>query len=159
MRTLEETVGGIYNAAVTEPVAQMNLWQKMANRLVSLFIAYLIVMTMAAVMFSVIEGKNLSDGYWWASVTATTVGYGDMFPTHTASKFFGAIFMHICSFIVAPVITAKMAAHMIVDSNAWTHDEQEEMKNNSRLQVQLLQNVQTQLQAITARLDALETES
>lgn len=151
-KQIERAGADIYDVAVTQPMAQMNMLQKMANRLLSLLIAYLIIMTAAAVMFAMIEGKNLGEGYWWASVTATTVGYGDTFPTHTLSKFFGAIFMHVCSFLIAPIITAKFAAHLIVNSDAFTHTEQEELKANARRQTELLEQ-------IMLRLDALEKKS
>lgn len=151
-KQIEQAGHDFLTSTVLEPVHELSLMQKMFNKLFSLLIAYLAIMTFAAVMFSIIEGKDLSDGYWWATVTATTVGYGDMFPTHTISKFFGAIFMHICSFLIAPIITAKMAAHLIVDSNAWTHEEQEEIKRHSRKQTEMLQE-------LLLRLDALEKKS
>jgi voltage-gated potassium channel len=150
-RQIEQAGSDILSTAV-HAGQELTLMQKMFNRLFSLLIAYLLIMTLAAVMFSFIEGKKLAEGYWWASVTATTVGYGDYSPTHTSSRFFGAIFMHICSFLVAPIITAKLAAHMIVDSNAWTHDEQEQIKQNSEETLRLVQE-------IAARLDALEKKS
>lgn len=152
MRKQIERAGSDILSAAADAGSELTLMQKLFNRILGLVLAYLLIMTIAAVMFAVIEGKELSNGYWWATVTATTVGYGDLYPTHLSSKIFAGIFMHICTFIISPIITAKFAAHLIVNSDAFTHEEQEELKNQSRQQVELLQ-------AIMDRLDALEKKS
>lgn len=131
---------------------ELNLMQKLANKILSLAIAFAIIMTIAAVSFAVIEGKELSNGFWWATVTATTVGYGDLYPTHLSSKLIGGTFMMICTFIIVPIVTAKFSAHLIVNSDAFTHEEQEELKAQARRQTELLES-------IMARLDALENKS
>lgn len=131
---------------------ELNLMQKLANKIMSLALAFALIMTIAAVSFAIIEGKDLSNGFWWATVTATTVGYGDLYPTHLLSKLIGGTFMMICTFIIVPIVTAKFSAHLIVNSDAFTHAEQELIKDN---QAQMLE----MLQSISERLDALENKS
>lgn len=131
---------------------ELNLMQKLANKILSLAIAFALILSIAAVSFAVIEGKEISNGFWWATVTATTVGYGDLYPTHLSSKLIGGTFMMICTFIIVPIVTAKFSAHLIVNSDAFTHAEQEELKAQARRQTELLES-------IMARLDALENKS
>jgi len=40
----------------------------------------------AGAAFAALEGHSLADGMWWAFVTVTTVGYGDVVPGTTAGK-------------------------------------------------------------------------
>lgn len=115
--------------------------QKMANKISHVLIAFFILNAVAAISFSLIEGKDLTNGFWWATVTATTVGYGDLYPTQLSSKLIGGAFMYICVFIVVPIITAKMSAQLIVDSNAFTHAEQEQLKKQSAEQLELLREL------------------
>jgi voltage-gated potassium channel len=150
-RKIEQAGSDLWTAAAGAG-QELTLMQKLFNRVISLAIAYGLIMTIAALMFSFIEGKDITDSFWWATVTATTVGYGDMFPTHPWSKFLAGVFMHVCTFIIAPIITAKFAAHLIVNSDAFTHEEQELLKNQSREQVELLRE-------IMERLDRLENKS
>lgn len=152
MRRQIERAGTDLIGAATGAGEELNLMQKLANRILSLALIFLAIMTFAAVSFSIIEGKDLTNSFWWATVTATTVGYGDLYPTHLWSKIIGGTFMFICTFVIVPIVTAKFSAHLIVNSDAFTHAEQEELKDQSRRQVELLEN-------IMARLDALENKS
>ena len=43
--------------------------------------------------------KTIPESFWWAIVTMTTVGYGDMAPKTTTGKAFGA-FCASCSLLI-----------------------------------------------------------
>lgn len=80
-------------------------------------LGYIIVLTLLMAMgiggvFAILEGANLLDGLWWAIVTVTTVGYGDMFPVTPAGRFAAALLMLLGIGFVA-FITASIAAHFV----------------------------------------------
>lgn len=57
-----------------------------------------IVLTAMAIMFGAVgimytEGMSFSDGLWWAFVTATTVGYGDLSPSTGLGRIIAAVLM------------------------------------------------------------------
>jgi hypothetical protein len=39
--------------------------------------------------------RSILDGFWWFFVTATTVGYGDVFPTTTMGRMFGLLCVYV----------------------------------------------------------------
>lgn len=97
-----------------------------------LVIIYLSVLILAALMFSGLEHKSIWDSFWWACVTAMTIGYGDLYPVTTGGRIVGIFLMHIVPLIVIPLVTARMASKLIVNSDAFTHREQEELKESVR---------------------------
>lgn len=139
----------LINAVGTQ---QLSLMQKMANKALPLILTFIGAMTIAAVTFSLVEDKDLTNSFWWATVTSTTVGYGDLYPTKLISKLVGGAFMFFCVFYIQPLLTAKFAAQLIVNSDAFTHAEQELLKDNQAQMLEMLQN-------ISERLDALEKKS
>lgn len=128
---------------------QLSLMQKMANKALPLILTFISAMTVAAVTFSVVEGKDLTNSFWWATVTSTTVGYGDLYPTKLISKLVGGAFMFFCVFYIQPLLTAKFSAQLIVNSDAFTHEEQEQIKINQAETLEVLRK-------ISERLDKLE---
>lgn len=105
-------------------------WRPIIQALPALIAGYLFVILACAALFALFEQKPLVDSIWWAFVTAMTIGYGDIFPVTSGGKIVAVSLMHMVPLFLVPLITAKMAAKMIVDSDAFTHAEQEEIKNS-----------------------------
>ena len=56
--------------------------------------------------------KGYWDGIWWAVVTVTTVGYGDLYPTTVPGRIVGMLLMLVGIGFLA-VLTATIASHFI----------------------------------------------
>ena len=68
------------------------------NELITAYTACLILVGFAAILMYYIEHeaqpdvfRNVFDGIWWAIVTFTTTGYGDIYPVTYLGKFLGMI--------------------------------------------------------------------
>jgi voltage-gated potassium channel len=113
-------------------------WRPIIQALPMLVTGYLVTILLCAALFAGFEGKPLDVGLWWSFVTAMTIGYGDVFPVTAAGKIVAVALMHVVPLFLVPLITAKMAAKMIVDSDAFTHAEQEEIKQTlARIEARL----------------------
>jgi voltage-gated potassium channel len=75
---------------------------------------------------------SIGDALWWAVVTASTVGYGDISPTTLGARIIAAVLISVMVLLVVPLITAHFASKLIVNNDAFHHDEQEELKSNLR---------------------------
>lgn len=106
-----------------------SFFQNATDTFKELFLAFAIVVVTGGALYALFEGKNLFEGFWWALVTAFTVGYGDMVPETLAARVVAVILMSISIFVIVPIITARMAARMIVNDDAWTDEEQQGLNN------------------------------
>jgi voltage-gated potassium channel len=104
--------------------------QKIAGKLAVLLVVYGVLFTASALLFSFIENRSLLDGIWWSGVTASTTGYGDIVPATVNGKILALALMNIVTLFVTPLITAKFSAEAIVDSDVFSHDEQEQIKDD-----------------------------
>ena len=89
---------------------------------------YIGVVLVSSLLYAWFEGKSVWDGVWWAIITSATVGYGDQYPLTTEGRVVGIVLVLFTVLFLVPLITARMASHMIVNNDAWTHSEQEEIK-------------------------------
>ncbi len=105
-----------------------------------LVVAFVVLMATASVLYGIFEDAAILNSLYWAVVTATTLGYGDFSPHSNAGKVLTSALIRSTVFLFIPTITANLASKLIVDRDAFTHEEQEEIKST--------------LQAILARLDA-----
>jgi len=79
-------------------------------------------------LYALFEKKDFLDSLWWALITATTVGYGDSYPNTTGGRFVAVTLVLGMILFLIPMITASIASKLIVNRDAFTHEEQEEMK-------------------------------
>ncbi|GIF49620.1 voltage-gated potassium channel [Asanoa ferruginea] len=112
-----------------------------ANSPRTLMLSYALMIVAAAGLYSVFEDVGLGDSVWWAVVTASTVGYGDISPDTWQARAIAVVLISTMVLLVIPLITAHFASKLIVDTDAFRHDEQEELKNNLRVVRRLLEEL------------------
>jgi voltage-gated potassium channel len=105
----------------------------LANSPRTLILSYFLLIVLCALLYDRFEGEvSFGDAVWWAVVTASTVGYGDISPETWQARVIAAILISVMVLLVIPLITAHFASKLIVDSDAFRHEEQEELKQNLR---------------------------
>ena len=115
-----------------EVIMIKHVLSRIINSNKNLTITFLLIIFSSAASYSISEKTPLLDALWWSIVTATTVGYGDSFPHHMLGKITAITLMLTMVLLVIPAITARMASGLIVNHDAFTHDEQEELKQGMR---------------------------
>ncbi len=98
------------------------------NRMRNIFVLYSVVLFLSALGYAFFEHENLAEALWWAVVTAMTVGYSDTYPDTWGGRIVGVILMHLMIFVIGPLIIGQIASRMIVNRDAFTHEEQEWIK-------------------------------
>lgn len=105
---------------------------KMTDTFKELFWLYACMLGSAAFLFSFFEHKKLWDSFWWATVTAMTVGYGDIYPVTIGGRIVGMFLMHGAPLFIIPILTARLSSKLIVNNDVFNHQEQEEIKDGIR---------------------------
>ncbi|GAB7043054.1 MULTISPECIES: potassium channel family protein [Catenuloplanes] len=111
----------------------------LANSPRTLMGSYLGLIVICGTLYSHFERASVGDSIWWAVVTASTVGYGDISPESWQARAMAALLISIMVLLVIPLITAHFASRLIVDADAFRHEEQEEIKQNLRVVRALLE--------------------
>lgn len=89
---------------------------------------YIVSLLLMAFMFSDTESHSFIDSLYWATCTSLTIGYGDFSPHSTLMKVLTILFAHFWAFIVIPAVIIKFFMTFIEDRDEFTHEEQEEIK-------------------------------
>ncbi|GID25970.1 potassium channel family protein [Paractinoplanes brasiliensis] len=122
----------------------------LANSPGTLILAYVILIVVCGVLYHFFEAEqSVGDSIWWAVVTASTVGYGDISPESWQARLLAGLLISIMVLVVIPLITAHFASKLIVDSDAFHHEEQEELKSNLR-RVRALLEAMAEREGITS---------
>lgn len=82
----------------------------------------------AGLLYTLLEHKTFPEGQWWSLVTGFTVGYGDQHPSTPAGRALGA-WLIVSFFLLALLLGAHITTRLIVDRDAFTHEEQEQIKS------------------------------
>ena len=105
----------------------------LANSPRTLMLSYSLLIFICAILYRIFEDEvSFGDSLWWAVVTASTVGYGDISPDSWQARIMAALLISIMVLVVVPLITAHFASKLIVDTDSFHHEEQEELKRNLR---------------------------
>lgn len=86
------------------------------NGLIYLLVFAGIAVTVAGIIIAYTEKISYSDGLWWAFVTATTVGYGDISPQTKLGRLVAAILM-LSGIGTIGMITGTVATHFLDKQN------------------------------------------
>jgi voltage-gated potassium channel len=89
---------------------------------VLLTVTGIIVAGAAQHAFSVGEYASLWDGIWWAVVTVTTVGYGDLCPTTVQGRLIGMVLMFVGIGFLS-LLTAAIASRFVKEERTDEHGE------------------------------------
>lgn len=134
------------------------------NQLGLTIVASWVFVLFAGVLMAAIEPtfKNVGDGVWWAWVTLTTVGYGDVVPVTGPGRILAAIVM-LLGIGLFSLITANFSAFFIArEEISLVNKERKVLKKEEQVlekEVQVLvseQKILNHLQKIEERLHSLE---
>ncbi len=86
---------------------------------------YVILIIFSTIAFSYLEGKDMFASLYWAVITSTSTGYGDISPATTGGRFL-AMFVTLGSvFFIGPMIVGHIIGNLMKDEHKFTHEEQE----------------------------------
>ena len=101
------------------------------------------------------------DGIWWAWVTVTTVGYGDLVPESPQGKVFGGLLM-ILGLGLFSLITASFSAFLIsreeeemVEKEAELIEKEEEVAREEKEAISRLESIESRLEGLERNLSSL----
>jgi voltage-gated potassium channel len=121
----------------------------------TLIIALFLVVSIGTLVASIDPNmKTLWDGLWWALVTVSTVGYGDVVPTSPEGRLLGVVLI-LFGVATFSMVTANLAAFLLDlrFEETVTEVEREEVRH----ELLILQRLET-LEARFDRLEALLLE-
>lgn len=80
-------------------------------------LASVILILIGGIAISIIENKSFSDGVWWAFVTTTTVGYGDISPSTGLGRGIACILMITGIGLIGSLTSTITSYFMSIGSN------------------------------------------
>ncbi|CAN5143120.1 hypothetical protein BH09PSE1_BH09PSE1_10140 [soil metagenome] len=94
------------------------------NSIGELLLLYVGVIVVCAAAYAGLEHKSFVDSVWWAVVTATTTGYGDMYPATPGGRLVAVVLMHVTLLFILPLLIGRVIGSMIQDEHRFTDEEQ-----------------------------------
>lgn len=81
------------------------------NIKVTIFII-IILLAVGTPYYSMTEGWSLVDAFYFSGITLTTVGYGDLHPSHDGSKIFTVVYAFFGIGIIFVLLTSMMSYYL-----------------------------------------------
>lgn len=101
---------------------------KFTDTLKELLLIYGLLLLGSAALYAISESKTFADSLWWAVVTATTTGYGDMYPITLGGRLVATLLMHLSPMVIVPLLIVRFTQLIIENKDEFNHEEQEAMK-------------------------------
>ena len=122
------------------------------NNLGRTLMASLVIIVISGTVISLIDPsvKSTSDGIWWAWVTVTTVGYGDIVPQSNAGRLFGALLI-LMGLALITMLTASFAAFFMAE-------DEKLIRSEENLNTKKLALIEQRLLLLESKLDMLLTD-
>ena len=118
-----------------------------------LLASLIVLVVVSGTLFSYLEeGRNVPEGIWWAIVTATTVGYGDVVPNSGLGRLVATVLM-IAGISFIALLSAATAARLV---ELETEEGHEQLLEGIRGQSNREQEMRDELREMNERLARLE---
>ena len=123
-----------------------------------LLLYYVVLILVTAVAFSVIESKSIADSLYWAGITATSIGYGDITPATLSGKLLAIFLGHMSLFVIVPLVVVRLTQRIIDNHHEFTDEEQQYVLDTMKMIRKQIepQNQQQQQQQAPTKDNGLE---
>jgi len=111
-----------------------------------------VVILVSGTLISLIDPNvhTPADGIWWAWVTVTTVGYGDVVPVSTAGRVFAALLI-LMGIALFTMLTASFTAFFMAEDDS-------EVRQQEADNIKMLSVIEERLLLLESKLDTLLSE-
>lgn len=140
----QQQVWNVVKAILSPRFLRICLWLSLVLMVVG-FMCWLLEHRSNEEMFNQSPGQGVWDGFWWAGVTMTTIGYGDKAPKTVAGRILALLWMLVAMGLTAS-LTASITSVLVLDQGL------------QPLQVQQLQTKQVGSVANTTAANYLQQE-
>lgn len=114
----------------------------------TMMVSFVIIVIAGTVMAAIDPNVETPlDGIWWAWVTVTTVGYGDIVPGSTAGRLFGS-FLILMGIGLFAMLTASF-------SSFFMQQDEKDLIREEKHNTQRLTEMATRIEALEGKLDRL----
>ncbi|MFM9912900.1 MAG: potassium channel family protein [Methylophilaceae bacterium] len=120
------------------------------GRVGSILLICLVVVALSGIVVTRLDPSigSIWDGMWWAWVTVSHTGYGDIVPVTEAGRMFGALLIFL-GIVLVSLMTASLSAFLI-------GSEVEKLEDEEKATEKLLKDLVVRLERIEQKLDATE---